>query len=76
MLINTQDYHIERQRYYSYYHYSNNKRDENYNVYTTLKGRKDEIFIKEASPKHVFNTINPKYLVTYNSNKELIKEWK
>jgi len=70
-------YYIERQRNYYHYSYSNyDKKNETYNVYTTTKGRKDEIFMREASPQHVFNTINPKYLVTYNVNKELIKEWK
>jgi len=70
-------YYIERQRHYSYYHYTNyDKKNEVYNVYTTTKGRKDEIFMREASLEKVFDTINPKYLVTYNSNKELIKEWK
>jgi len=70
-------YYIERQRNYYHYSYSNyDKRNETYNVYTTTKGRKDEIFMREASPENVFNTIKPKYLVTYNVNKELIKEWK
>jgi len=65
-------YYIERYRSYSYY----SNRDNGYNVYTTDRGRKDEILMREASPERIFNEINPKYLVTYNSNKELIKEWK
>jgi hypothetical protein len=63
---------IKKYRSYSYY----NNRDNGYNVYTTDKGRKDEILIREASPEQVYNKIKPKYLVTYNSKKELIKEWK
>jgi len=70
-------YYIERQRNYYHYSYSNyDRKNETYNVYTTSKGRKDEIFMREASQEHVFNTIKPKYLVTYNSKNELIKEWK
>jgi len=64
-------YHIERYRGYSYYN-----SDYKYNVYTLNKGHKDEIIIKDASMEQVFNKINPKYLVTYDSNKKLIKEWK
>jgi predicted glutamine amidotransferase len=67
-------YYIERYR--DYWRYSYNKRDETYSVYTTTKGRKDGIFMREASPEQVYNAINPKYLVTYNQNKEIIKEWK
>ena len=65
-------YYIERYR--SYFYYSN--RDNGYNVYTTDRGNKDETLMREATPERIFNEINPKYLVTYNSKKELIKEWK
>ena len=64
-------YYIERYRSYSY-----SNRDNGYDVYTTDRGHKDEILMREASPENIFNTIKPKYLVTYNQNKELIKEWK
>lgn len=65
-------YYIERYRSYSYY----NNRDDGYNVYTTDRGHKDEILMREASPEKIYNMINPKYLVTYDINKKLIKEWK
>lgn len=67
-------YYIERYRNY-YYYYSNNNND-TYNVYTTNKGYKDQLIIREASIEQIYNNIKPKYLVTYNINKELIKEWK
>jgi len=70
-------YQIERYSDYSW-HYSYNKDRKNYtyDVYTMNKGRRDEKIMGSASPEQIFNKLNPKYLVTYNQNKELIKEWK
>jgi hypothetical protein len=65
-------YYIERYRDYSYY----NKRESTYNVYVTIKGHRDERIIENSLPEQVYNKINPKYLVTYNDKKEIIKEWK
>jgi len=64
-------YHIERYRGYSYYN-----SDYKYNVYALSKGHKDEVIIRDASIEQVFNKIKPKYLVTYDKNKNIIKEWK
>jgi len=64
-------YYIERYRGYNYY----SRREDRYNIYTTNKGHKDEIIIREASIEQVYNKIQPKYLITYDSNKKLIKEW-
>lgn len=69
-------YQIEKYSDYSWRYSYHNSRPTVYNVYTTNKGRRDESIMREASPEQIFNKINPKYLVTYNSNKEMIKEWK
>ena len=66
-------YYIDR--YYGHWRYSGYT-EPKYNVYTLNKGYKDKRIIDEKSVGHVFNQIKPKYLVTYDSNKNIIKEWK
>lgn len=66
-------YYIERYRSYSYY---NNRRDDTYNVYSINRGHKDNRIIENASQDHIYNKIQPKYLVTYDLNKKMIKEFK
>ena len=70
-------YQIERYSDYSW-RYSYNKEPKNYtyDVYAMSKGHRDEKIMGSASPDQIFNKLNPKYLVTYNQNKEIIKEWK
>jgi len=67
-------YYIDR--YYGYWRYSSSNTEPKYNVYTLNKGYKDERIIDEKPVGHIFNQIKPKYLVTYDSNKNIIKEWK
>ena len=70
-------YQIERYSDYSWhYNYNKDQKNYTYDVYTTNKRRRDEKIMGSASPEQIFNKLNPKYLVTYNQNKELIKEWK
>jgi len=64
-------YYIDKR--YNYYYRSN---EYQYNVYTMSKGHKDELIIKEGTIEQVFNKIKPKYLITYDKNKNIIKEWK
>ena len=66
-------YYIDR--YYGYWRYSSST-EPKYNVYTLNKGYKDERIIDEKSVGHIFNQIKPKYLVTYDINKNIIKEWR
>jgi len=40
------------------------------------RGHKDERIIDEKSIEYVYNQIKPKYLVTYDKNKNIIKEWR
>ena len=61
------------QKYYNYWRYNSEVK---YSVYTLNKGHKDERIIDEKSIEYVYNQIKPKYLVTYDSNKNIIKEWK
>ena len=66
-------YYIDR--YYGYWRHSSNT-EPKYSVYTLNKGHKDERIIDEKSIEYVYNQIKPKYLVTYDKNKNIIKEWK
>ena len=66
-------YYIDR--YYGYWRHSSNT-EPKYSVYTLNKGHKDERIIDEKSIEYVYNQIKPKYLVTYDKNKNIIKEWR
>lgn len=57
------------------YGYSYN-RTKSYNVYTSNRGNCDEQLWTEKTLMKVFEEYKPKYLVSYKSNGEIIKEWK
>lgn len=67
-------YKVKKDR--NYYHWNSNYQDYTYSVYTLKGWRTDEEIISKISLDRVYNKINPKYLTTYNSNHEIIKEWK
>lgn len=65
---------IKENRKYSWsYSYNKNK---TYDVYTYYRGNRDEECLSDVTPKTIFDKYKPKYLVSYKSNGELIKEWK
>ena len=72
VMENNEKYIVKKYRNYSYY----SRYNDLYDVYTTNRGHRDENILRETSILNIFNKFKPKYLVTYNSKKELIKEWK
>jgi hypothetical protein len=64
-------YFVEKHRNYSYY--NNNH---NYDLYDSDRNRKNQRIMTDVSLNTIFSKYNPKYLVTYKNNGELIKEWK
>jgi len=72
VMENNEKYIVKKYRNYSYY----SRHDDLYDVYTTSRGHRDENILRETSILNIFNKFKPKYLVTYNNKKELIKEWK
>lgn len=68
---------IKENRKYSWsYSYNDKNRNKTYDVYTYYRGRTDEECLCDISPKTIFDKYKPKYLISYKSNGELIKEWK
>lgn len=53
---------------------SSNRRE--YDVYNSYKNRKNERIMNDVTLETIFTKYKPKYLVTYKSNGELIKEWR
>ena len=72
VMENNEKYIVKKYRNYSYY----SRYNDLYDVYTTNRGHRDENILRETSILNIFNKFKPKYLVTYNNKKELIKEWK
>jgi len=70
---NYEKYIIKKYRSYSYY---SSRYDNYYSVYTSSRGYKDEEILENKSLLEIYNKFAPKYLVTYDTNKKLIKEWK
>jgi hypothetical protein len=59
-----------------YRSYSWNNSNVRYDVFDSLRNRKNERVLTETTLETIFTKYKPKYLVTYKSNGELIKKWR
>lgn len=63
---------VSKYRRYGWY----NNYNDTYDVYDSYRNRKNEQVLTEVTLETIFTKYKPKYLVTYKSNGELIKQWR